>query len=75
MGKPTNNIEIIIRAKDDKKLAVINIATGTDFKLPQYVRSAREILRKVKRSLLEIAIENELNELDGIEQKDVEEIQ
>lgn len=75
MNKLTNSIEIVIKAKDDKELAVINITTGADFKLTQYVRSARETLRKVKRSLLKIAIENELNDLDDKTQKNTEEDQ
>lgn len=53
------HIEIIINNGDKKGIASIRISADEDFGLKQFVVTIDEITRKIKRGLLEIALDNE----------------
>jgi hypothetical protein len=65
-----NIIEIIIQVEDKKRVAVINISADDNFGLKEYTFAIKETLKKTKRSLFELAIENELKKLDKEEGED-----
>jgi hypothetical protein len=66
--KKNNVIEIIITTNDGKRIAKIGISTDKDFGLKEYAFSIRETLKKTKKTLLDLAIKNELNSLGDEEE-------
>lgn len=58
------NIEIIIRGKDEKEIASLEIVVKQDYSLKEYISTIKSTLKKTKRSLLEVAIKNEMKQLE-----------
>lgn len=61
-------INIIIRSVNNEEVATISIETNANFTIKEYIRSIRPLLRSVKKNTFKIALYNEYNSIEDIEE-------
>lgn len=66
--KKSKIANIIIKSMNGEEIATISIETSPNFTIKEYIRSIRPLLKSVKQNTFKIALDNEYDSMEDIEE-------